>query len=129
MSKKTSPIPTETELEILNIMWKYGPSTVRFVNDKRSERMKVGYTTTLKLMQIMTEKKMVKRDEKSRTHIYRPALKEGETRRVLVDKFLKSVFGGSAAELVTQTFKQGKFSEEEIKTLKKIIYAKANGKK
>src|SRR5687768_3378111 len=78
MSKNMSK-PTESELEILQVLWEHGPSTVRFVNEKLNEKKETGYTTTLKIMQIMTTKGMLVRDEDGRTHIYKPAAKEEDT--------------------------------------------------
>ena len=94
MKKIKSPKPTESELEIFQIIWKHGPSTVRFINDKLNEKKKVGYTTTLKIMQIMAEKNLVTRDEESRSHIYSTAYKKDETQKVLLDRFLETCIGG-----------------------------------
>src|SRR4030042_4617219 len=88
--------PTDSELEILQVLWENGPSTVRFINDHLNEKRIVGYTTTLKIMQIMTEKGILSRLKKDRTHIFSPVLKQIEIQSLLVDKLLKSAFGGSA---------------------------------
>ncbi len=113
--------PTDAELEILHVLWENGPSTVRFVNERLSEKKNVGYTTTLKIMQIMQEKGILTRTKKNRTHIYTPVLKEGETQSLLVEKLLKIGFGGSAGKLVMQTLGNRKTSREELQKIKDLI--------
>src|SRR5262245_29866753 len=92
--------PTDAELAILRVLWARGPSTVRQVTEALGRG--TGYTTTLKLLQIMTDKRLVARDESSRTHVYRAAFSEDETQRQLVGDLVDRVFGGSAAKLVLQ---------------------------
>ena len=121
MKENSVPKPTESELEILQILWKHGPCTVRFVNDLLNEKKKVGYTTTLKIMQLMLEKKILKRDEKKRSHFYRPAVKEKETQRLLLDRFLQTAFGGSAMKMVMQALGNHKTSKEEISQIRKFL--------
>ena len=121
MKENSVPKPTESELEILQILWKHGPCTVRFVNDLLNEKKKVGYTTTLKIMQLMLEKKILKRDEKKRSHLYRPAVKEKETQRLLLDRFLQTAFGGSAMKMVMQALGNHKTSKEEISQIRKFL--------
>ncbi|RZT95860.1 putative transcriptional regulator [Ancylomarina subtilis] len=113
--------PTEAELEILQILWTYGPSTVRFVNDKLKSERNVGYTTTLKVMQIMTEKGMLDRYKDSRTHIYSALVEEKETKNQLLDKFVSTLFGGSASGMVLQALGNHKCSTEELDEIKKLI--------
>lgn len=113
--------PTETELEILNILWKEGPSSVRVVNEKMNEQKEVGYTTTLKLMQIMTQKGLLSRDESSRTHIYLPEVQAKDIQGQLLDKLLHTAFGGSASELVLSALGSGKASAKELEEIKKLI--------
>lgn len=115
------PRPTESELAILQILWENGPSTVRFVNDQLNNEREVGYTTTLKLMQIMSEKGLVVRNTDSRTHIYTPAISERETQRSLLDKFVDTAFRGSAVKLVMQALGQHQASKEELEAIKAII--------
>ncbi|MEZ5039140.1 MAG: BlaI/MecI/CopY family transcriptional regulator [Saprospiraceae bacterium] len=115
------PRPTESELSILQILWENGPSTVRFVNDQLNNDREVGYTTTLKLMQIMSEKGLVVRNTDSRTHIYTPAISEHETQRSLLDKFVDTAFRGSAVKLVLQALGQHRASKEELEAIKAII--------
>ena len=113
--------PTETELEILNILWKIGPCNVRTVNEKMNEQKEVGYTTTLKLMQIMAQKGLVERDETSRTHIYSAKVKAEEIQEEMLDKLLNSAFGGSASQLVLSALGSGKASAKELQEIKALI--------
>jgi BlaI family transcriptional regulator, penicillinase repressor len=120
--------PTETELEILQIMWESGPSTVRFINDKQNEnkdlpagKAGVGYTTTLKIMQIMVEKGILKVNKDSRKHVYTPALDEEETKNKLLDGFLKKTFSGSAMKLVMQALGNHNPSQKELEEIKNLI--------
>ena len=94
--------PTDAELEILQILWENGPSTVRFINDRLNEKKNVGYTTTLKIMQIMHKKGILTRRKKERTHVYSPVLKEVETQSLLIDRLLRIAFSGSASKLIMQ---------------------------
>ena len=121
--KKTDifPKPTASELEILSVLWENGPSTVRFVNDKLNEKKTVGYTTTLKFLQIMTDKGLVTRESEGRTHIYSPALKEDRARTQLLDKLLDTAFGGSASKLVMQALGNYKSSREELDEIRALI--------
>ena len=116
--------PTDGELAILRILWSRGPSTVRQVAEALGRE--TGYTTALKLLQIMTEKGLVVRDERERTHVYQPACSEDETQRTLVSDLLKRAFGGSAAKLVLQALAGRKTSPEELAEIKKLLRA-ANG--
>lgn len=113
--------PTESELEILQVLWQHGPSSVRFVNDLLSERREVGYTTTLKLMQIMHEKKLVDRDTDARSHIYRPIANEQLTQQNLLNGFVESAFRGSAAQLVMQALGNHSANEQELEQIKALI--------
>jgi len=121
MKKAKIPKPTVAELEVLQILWKNGPSTVRFVNDKMNEKKRVGYTTTLKIMQLMFEKKILTRDENKRSHIYHPVIKENETQKLLLERFLDSAFSGSAAKMVMQTLGNHQASKEEISQIRKLL--------
>ncbi len=105
--------PTKAELEILNVLWEHGPSTVRFVNDKLNELRDVNYTSTLKLMQIMADKGIVKRDERQMKHIYHVAEEEQKTKSQLLDKFVDSVYQGSAGKLVMQLLGNKKASKKD----------------
>ena len=96
MARKKIPQPTEREIQILKILWDNGPSTVRQVNDQMNKEQRTGYTTTLKLMQIMTEKGLVVRDDSKYQHIYKPAVSEEKTQKQLVGNLLERAFSGSA---------------------------------
>ena len=121
MSKKRKIKPTESELEILQVLWQYGPSTVRLVNDKLNEAREVGYTTTLKLMQIMAEKGLADRDTSQRTHIYKPVVTEAETQQNLLNRFVDTTFRGSAMKLVMQALGNHNASETELDEIKALI--------
>src|SRR6188508_425479 len=100
MPNAMPPRPTDAELAILRVLWTRGPSTVRNVLDALNEQRATGYTTVLKLLQIMTDKQLVARDESDRTHIYRASFSEAATQRQLVDDLMHRAFGGSAMQLV-----------------------------
>jgi predicted transcriptional regulator len=129
MRKETIPKPTEAELEILGILWEHGPSTVRYVNDKLNEKKNVGYTTTLKMMQIMYEKKILKRDEKKRSHLYKTSLKEQETQKILLKNIMEKAFGGSAMKLVMQALGSHKASKQEIYQIRELLDKIERGEK
>src|ERR1700754_4717224 len=113
--------PTKAELEILNVLWQFGPSTVRFVNDTLNEQREVNYTSTLKLMQIMADKGSLKRDESQMKHIYHVAEEEQKTQSHLLDRFVDSVYQGSANKLVMQLLGNKKASKEDIDSIKEIL--------
>lgn len=114
--------PTKSELEILQVLWKHGPSTVRFVNDTLNEQKRVvQYSSTLKLMQIMVEKKMLSRDESSMKHIYNAAIEEQKTKGYLLNRFVDSMFDGSASSLMIQLLGNKNTSSKEIEEIKKMI--------
>jgi predicted transcriptional regulator len=115
--------PTESELEILNILWQNNTSTVRDVHEGLAKTKDVGYTTTLKLMQIMHEKGLVKRDESMRTHIYQPAVNKENTQKHLLDKMIDSLFGGSSTQLVLQALGSGeqKVTAEELEQIQILL--------
>lgn len=114
--------PTKSELEILQVLWKYGPSTVRFVNETLNvQKRMVQYTSTLKLMQIMAEKKMLKRDESSMKHIYTAAMEEQKTKGFLLNRFVDSMFNGSASSLMVQLLGNKKTSQKELQEIKEMV--------
>lgn len=121
MNKSPAPKPTESELEILQVLWQHGPSTVRFVNDELSKKRDVGYTTTLKLLQLMLEKVLVLREDSTKTHIYRAAVREEETQGLLLDRFVESAFGGSAMKLVMQALGNRTTSQEELQQIRRLL--------
>ena len=121
MSDKNLKGPTQAELEILQILWKKYPSTVKYVHEELNKTKKVGYTTALKLMQIMTGKKLLIRHGEGRKHTYTPAQKKEPMQQKLLDKFLNRTFGGSASHLVLQALGQYKPSKEELAEIKDLI--------
>lgn len=114
--------PTKSELEILQVLWKHGPSTVRFVNDTLNDEKKaVQYTSTLKQMQVMTERKMLIRDESSMKHIYTAAIAEQQTKGAMLDRFVDSIYDGSASNLVIQLLGNKKTSQAELDAIRGLL--------
>ncbi|MBN8825922.1 MULTISPECIES: BlaI/MecI/CopY family transcriptional regulator [unclassified Spirosoma] len=113
--------PTDAELEILHVLWANGPSTVRQVHDNLSQNRDIGYTTALKLMQIMYEKGLLSREEDGRSHTYTAVVTEEDTQRNLVDRFVETAFRGSASKLVMQVLGQHKASREELDEIKTLL--------
>ena len=124
-----APKPTDAELEILQILWQYGPTTVRFVNEQLNQKKEVGYTTTLKLMQIMAEKGIVKRNEENRSHVYEAQVSEEATQKHLLDKFLDVAFRGSASKMVMQALGNHKASKEELEQIRELLNKMEGGAK
>jgi len=127
MAKQKILKPTDKELTILGILWNNGPSTVRQVNDEMNKQQKTGYTTTLKLMQIMSEKGLLVRDDSKFQHIYKPAVSEEETQNQVVGDLLEKAFSGSAEKLVMRALSAKRVSAEKLAEIKKLI-AKIEGK-
>ena len=115
------PKPTESELEILNILWNKGPCTVREVHEILEKSKDAGYTTTLKLMQIMHDKKLLSRDTSSKTHIYKAAISQEQTQGQLVKRMIDTVFNGSAMDLVMQALGNHKANAEELEQIKQYL--------
>src|SRR5687767_15562956 len=113
--------PTDAELAILHVLWDRGPSTVRQVFEAIADARETGYTTTLKLMQIMSEKGLVRRDESARTHVYAAAVSRDKTQQHLVRDLLDRAFGGSAATLVMQALSSHPTSAEERRDIEQLI--------
>ena len=113
--------PTKSELEILQVLWENGPSTVRDVNNELLKQKDVNYTTTLKLMQIMADKGILQRDESQMKHIYSVAEDEQKTKAHLLDKFVDSMYKGSASKLVMQLIGNKKTSQEELQEIKDML--------
>jgi len=115
-------IPTKTELDVLQVLWKQGPSTVRFVHDKLNEQKEiVQYTSTLKLMQVMKEKGMVERDETNMKHVYSAAVEEDKIKGNLLGRFVDSMYNGSASSLMLALLDNDKTSAEELKKIKELL--------
>ncbi len=126
MAKQRNVRPSDGELAILRVLWDRGPSTVRQVHEAL-DRGDVRYTTTLKIMQNMTEKRLVARDESRGKHIYMPAVKEAPTKRRLVSDFADKAFGGSAGKLVMAALAAGDLSAGELKEIRKLLKDKGTG--
>lgn len=113
--------PTESELEILQVLWERSNATVREVHEEMSKTKECGYTTTLKLMQIMFEKGLVKRDDSNKTHIYQPNISKDKTQKQLVGKMVTNLFGGSTSQLVMQALGSQTTSKEELDEIQKLL--------
>jgi predicted transcriptional regulator len=113
--------PTESELEILNILWQKGQSTVRDVHEELVKKKDAGYTTTLKLMQIMFEKKLLKRDANARSHIFTAAVSQKDAQSQILDKMIHTAFNGSATSLVMQALGNYKASAAELEEIKQYL--------
>jgi predicted transcriptional regulator len=122
------PRPTEGELAILQVLWQKGPSTVRQVHESLDSARATGYTTTLKLMQIMAEKGLVARDQSSRTHVFTAKLPQHQTQRQFVTDMIAKVFAGSSAQLVMHALSSHTSSKEELAEIKELIDSKKGEK-
>jgi predicted transcriptional regulator len=130
MARSAVPRPTDAELAILRVLWKRGPSTVRQVHDVLARDRQAAYTTALKTLQIMTEKGLVERDERDRTHVYRARFGEEHTQRQLVRDLVDRAFGGSSMKLVVQALASKRASAEELRDIRKAIdQARTEGEK
>ena len=113
--------PTESELEILGVLWERGLASVREVHEELARSKDVGYTTTLKLMQIMHEKGLVKRDDSVKTHIYQAVVSREKTQKHLLGRMINGLFGGSPTQLVIQALGNYKASAEEIEEIQQLL--------
>ena len=121
MTRRELPQPTDAELAILQVLWNRGPSTVREVHEILSERRTTGYTTTLKFMQIMAEKGLVRRDESRRTHVYEAEGNQDRTQHQLIRNLLDRAFEGSAKTLIMQALSANKSSAEELAEIRDLL--------
>jgi predicted transcriptional regulator len=121
MAKRKNSRPTDRELTILQILWDNGPSTVRQVNEAMNKDEDTGYTTTLKLMQIMTEKGLLHRNDSQFKHIFKPAITEEKTQKQLVGDLLERAFSGSAEKLVMRALSAKKVSQKELAGIRKML--------
>lgn len=128
MRPGTLPRPTDAELAILRVLWRHGPSTVRQVHEELSGGPPTVYTTVLKLLQIMTEKGLVTRDESQRAHVYAARLPQEETQGQLVGDLLDRAFGGSASRLVMRALASRPASAEELSEIRKMLDELEGGK-
>lgn len=115
------PRPTAAELEILRVLWSLGPATVREVHEQLNQTKPTGYTTVLKLMQIMSEKGLVRRNEDQRAHVYEAACRREDTQRQLVGDLVERAFGGSATQLVMQALAAKRATPEELAEIRRIL--------
>ena len=123
MPAKPLPRPTEAELELLRALWTHGPMTVREIHRSLPSEKATGYTTTLKILQKMTDKGLVSRDESNRSHVYHPVMKAEQTQRQLVRDLLNRAFGGSAAQMVVQALAEKKASPAELAEIRRLLDA------
>lgn len=121
MSQQKKIKPTESELEILHVLWQKGHATVREVYEEISQSKDIGYTTALKLMQIMFEKGLVTRDDSTRSHIYKALVSREATQQQLVGKMIQSLFAGKASGLVLQALGNHRASQEELEEIQKML--------
>jgi predicted transcriptional regulator len=126
MAKKNLPRPTEAELAILRVLWDRGPCTVRDVQEALERERRTGYTTALKLLQIMTEKGLVRRDDRQRTHVFEAVLPAEATQRQLVRDLVDRAFGGSAQQLVMQALSAKKASKADLAEIRRLLDALEN---
>jgi len=121
MADKPTPRPTDAELAILSVLWDRGPCTVREVHDDLSRSQETGYTTILKLLQIMTDKGLVVRDESQRAHVYRTRYSEQRTQRQLLGDLIDRAFGGSPAKLVLQALSETRATADELSAIRHLL--------
>ena len=121
MARRPTPRPTDAELSILRVLWERGPSTVRQVHDVLSADREFAYTTTLKLLQLMTEKGVAMREEDGRVHLYRAAVAQEETQRHLIRDLVDRAFGGSPSRLVMQALAATPASAEELREIRRLL--------
>jgi predicted transcriptional regulator len=129
MPRQSRPRPTDSELDILRVLWQRGASTVREVYETLNEKRPTGYTTVLKLMQIMTEKELVRRNEEQRAHVYEARLPQEETQQLLVGDLLERAFDGSAKKLVMQALSAQKASAEDLSEIREMLDTFERGEK
>jgi BlaI family transcriptional regulator, penicillinase repressor len=128
MTTTKPPRPTDAELAILRILWTRGASTVRQVHESLSRERPAAYTTALKMLQIMTEKGLVRRDDTDRTHVFQSKQTEEQTQRQLVRDLLDRAFGGSSSKLVLQALSARRATAEELGEIRKLIESRRDGR-
>ena len=128
VKKRTTPKPTESELELLGILWERGPVTVRELFEAVNEGRPVVYTGVLKLLQIMAEKGLVERDERERAHLYRAAVSQADTEQRFLRELSERFFAGSAAQLALRALQIEKASDEELEAIRQLIGKKSVAK-
>lgn len=115
------PRPTPAELEILSVLWEHGPCTVREVHERLAASRASGYTTVLKLLQIMVGKGLAAREERGRSHVYRAAIAREKTQRQLVSDLVERAFGGSASQLILQALATRRATPEEMRAIRRLL--------
>ncbi len=121
MPRPSSTQPTEVELEILGALWETGKATAREIHDRISKTRDTNYSTTVKMLAVMLQKGLVKRDEKAQPHVYRPALTRAKTGKRLLDDLIEKVYEGSAMSLVLQALSSGKATKEELDEVRRML--------
>ncbi len=121
MAKKRLPRPTDVELEILRVFWDRGPSTVREIHNSLKKDRDTGYSTTLKMMQVMHAKGLLVRDESTRPQSYQPAAPQDKTQLQMIDNLVQKAFGGAAGRMLTRALAARRVSPEELQEIKKLI--------
>jgi BlaI family penicillinase repressor len=121
MNDKSLPRPTEAELELLRVLWERGPSTVREIHEAVRGAKETGYTTTLKILQRMTDKGLVRRDETRRSHVYSAVRRAEQTQRQLVRNLLRAAFGGAPAKLVVQALSEETVSADDLAEIRRLL--------
>ena len=121
MPRKPSDQPNDVELSILRVLWERGPSTVREVHEAMQDDRDTGYTSTLKMMQVMLEKGLLKRDDSRRPQVYQPAAPEEQTQNRIVRDLVQKVFGGSAQKLVLRAVRTHRISRAELAEIRKLL--------
>jgi predicted transcriptional regulator len=129
MPRQSTPRPTDFELDILRVLWRRGPSTVREVYDTLNKKRPTGYTTVLKMMQIMTEKGLVERDEEQRAHVYKARLPQEQMQQLLIGDLLERAFDGSAKKLVLQALSAKKASAKDLTEIREMLDKFERGEK
>jgi BlaI family penicillinase repressor len=129
MAPSVTPRPTDFELEILRVLWDQGPSTVRAVMDTLARRRRVGYTTVLKMLQVMTEKGLVVRNDRDRAHIYRPRESRRTVARRLAGDLLERAFDGSARQLVLHALEYKRAKPEELAEIRRLLDEMERGRR
>ena len=121
MPRPTSAQPTEVEMQILRILWDLGPSPVREIHRRLEAAKGTSYSTTVKMLAVMLQKGLVKRDEQAQPHVYRPALTRAKTGKRMLDDLIEKVYQGSAMSLVLQALSSGKATKEELDEVRRML--------
>ncbi len=129
MARKSSSQPTQVEMQILGVLWQRGPSSVREVHNALEGERGTGYSTTLKMMQIMTDKGLLIKDESQRPQVYRPALTQEEAQTRVVDDVIQRVFGGAADKLILRAIRSREISAKEVAQIQELLKKLEGGSK